>query len=363
MRFLIAIALISISITCLSQTTNIVILNSSEIQNLRSLLTKNEDLKKMRDSILTEANFALACVEKPLEIMHYEGLLNTDPKRINTVESFTNIESVITLIYASYLSENTLFDAKAKSIILSWTKTYKPTGNPINENKFNAFYWGYYLFKSQFSKNEQKLVENWMLEIAKKEMNRDYTPNNNWNAKRFKITGIIGSILNNEEIKNFAIEGFKTYIETAYFPDGTSNDLKSRDALHYHVSGITPCLSAFINLSKFDEKFDLYAFVSPSGSSIQKSVEYVVPYATGIKQRKEWTNTTVQLDKDRAAAGLAEYQPGILFDPKEAFSMFEWACYYNRDWFGIFQHKNENAFTSSWIGLLNSPLIRGNKFQ
>ncbi len=169
------------------------------------------------------------------------------------------------------------------------------------------------------------------------------------------MIGIIGSITSNDSLMRFAQRGFRTYINTAYFPDGTSADLTQRDALHYHVGGLKPMLSAAINLSKFDTLFKLYNYPAPSGASIQKSVAYVVPYARGELERPEWVNTTVALDKERAAAGLAEYQPGKLFDPKEAVPLFEWAVYYQPAWYDIVGNQ---GFTSTWVGLLNSPLVR-----
>lgn len=342
-------------ITGNSQTTNIAVLDSFEITNVRIQIEKNPGVRNLYHTIFTEAEKVLFRSPNPVKVVHYEGLLDNDSKRIETIKSFTDINDVVSLIYASYGSNNEKFALKAKEFVLAWAKTYKPTGNPINENKFNAFYWGYFLFKKHFNIQEQKLVENWLKEIAEKELGRKQTPNNNWEAKRLKIIGIIGCILNDETMKEHALSGFEKYISTSYFPDGTSIDLKTRDALHYHVSGIVPCLSAFINLSKFDSGFDLFNYISESGSSIKKSVEYVVPFAKGEKTRKEWINTTVKLDKERAAAGLEEYQPGILFNPEDAYLMFEWACYFNPDWSSIFE--NEEEFTS-WIGLLNSRLIR-----
>jgi len=85
--------------------------------------------------------------------------------------------------------------------------------------------------------------------------------------------------------------------------------------------------------------------------------EYVIPFATGTKQRREWANTTVQLDKERAAAGLEEYQPGKLFEPEKAYELFELACFYQPEWTRIFE-KNDQI--TSWIGLLNQPNIRNN---
>lgn len=341
-----------------SQVTNIVILDKDEITKLREAINTNENVKRMYDSIANCANQLLIELPRPLETIFYEGLLDNDPKRINTVKSFRDIDLAANLIYASYGNDNPEFGKKAKEILLAWANTYKSDGNTINENKLISLFWSYYRFGSGFSLSETNKVEKWMNDIAVNQMNRERTSNNNWEAKRLKIIGLIGCILKNEKYTTYSLEGFKRYISTAYFADGTSNDLRQRDALHYHIGGLKPCLSAFINLSKFDMDFELYNWESPSGSSIKKSVEYVIPYASGEKTREEWKNSKVELDKKRAATGLDKYQPGMLFDRKDAYPLIEWACYYNTDWYSILENDNFKRYTSSWIGLLNSQLIR-----
>jgi hypothetical protein len=67
----------------------------------------------------------------------------------------------------------------------------------------------------------------------------------------------------------------------------------------------------------------LYAWTTSEGGSLKRSVDFVVPYATGEKTRREWVNSTVELDRQRAAAGLPHYQPGMLFAPKDATSALE----------------------------------------
>jgi len=285
-----------------AQVTNIVILDKQEQVRLREIIGSNSEARLLYDSVAADAGASVKHVPCPLKVIHYEGLLDTDPRRINTVKSFPDIDHVATLIYAAYGSDNGMYGERANQIIMAWVKTYKPDGNTINENKFISFFWGYYVFKSHFTKQEQEEAEKWILEIALKQKNRTSTPNNNWESKRLKITGIAGAILNDKELIDYSIEGFKAYISSAYYPDGTSNDLLSRDALQYHISGLKPCLSAFINLSKFDNRFDLYAWESPTGSSVKKSVEYTLPYATGEKQRREWTHSKVELD----SAGLKQ---------------------------------------------------------
>ncbi len=338
-----------------AQTTNVVILDSGEITTLRRVISQDDRAKFLYDSVALLARSRGQDVPRPLKRLHYEGLLETNPDRIATRKSLEDMDKVINFIYASYGSKDTIFAHQTKRFVLAWADAYQPDGNPINENKFVALYWGYYLFQDYFSDRDKRKVEDWMMAIAEQEMRREHTPNNNWEAKRQKMIGITGSITDNDSLKTFAQRGFREYINTAYFPNGTSADLKQRDALHYHVGGLKPLLSAAINLSKFDTLFNLYGYTTPSGASIKKSVEYVVPYARGELTRPEWVNTTVALDKERAAAGLAEYQPGKLFDPAEALPMFEWASYYEPAWYDIIGHR---GFTSTWVGLLNSPLVR-----
>lgn len=341
------------------QITQVVILDEEEIINLKGFLEKNSKARKMYDSICGLAYTAMKVAPRPLAVLHYEGLLDSNPKRIITSKSLEDVDHVVHLIYSSYGGAIADCGKKIREIVVAWAKVYRATGNPINENKFTALLWGFYLFQDEFSTKEQKLVRSWMESIAKAEMNRDRTPNNNWQAKRLRLVGLVGHINQNEEMKNFALDGFKEFINSAYYDDGTSRDLRERDALHYHLGGVKPLLSTFINFAKFDGGFDLYHYVSPEGASIHKAVEYVVPYATGELQRKEWVNTTVLLDKQRAAAGLKKYQPGTLFEPKKALPMFEWAAFYNRDWYSsVLKETKDNLYVSSWVGLLNSPAVR-----
>ena len=338
-----------------AQTTHVVLLDSSEISTLRRAMSDDDRVRWLYDSVALLADKQITDPPRPLKKLYYEGLLPTHPNRIDTRKSLEDMDKVINFIYASYGSDDTIYAHQTKQFVLAWANAYQPEGNPINENKFMALFWGYYLFQSYFSDREQEQVVHWMMDIAEQEMNREGTPNNNWQAKRYKIIGIVGCITHNDSLKAFALRGFKEYINTAYFADGTSNDLVQRDALSYHLGGLKPLVSAFINLVAFDSAFNLYDYVSPTGASINKSVEYVVPYARGELTRKEWVNTTVALDKERAAAGLAEYQPGKLFDPEEAVSLFEWAGYYHPGWFDIV---GPQGFTARWVGLLNSPLVR-----
>lgn len=352
-------ALVMLPLLLTAQTTDIVILNQKETQRLRRLIRQDERVKAHHEIFVERAEQHLRDQPRPLGVIYYEGLLDNDPRRVDTQKSLDDVDKVVDLIYTHYGRSRKAYARKAKQFVLAWAITYQPTGNTINENKFTPLFWAYYLFRDQFSGSERERVEQWMRAIAQAQMARPTTPNNNWMAKRHKIIATAGCILNDEELIDFAINGFKEYINTAYYADGTSNDLKKRDALHYHLSGLKPAIGTFINCTPFHPGFDLFDYLAPSGASIRQSVAYAIPYVSGEKERREWTNSQVELDKRRAAAGLAKYQPGMLFDPEKGIPAFEWAGYFERGWYALLGDGSaEDNYAARWIGLLNSPLVR-----
>lgn len=344
-----------------SLITNTVILKPAEQEELRTFLSRDQKALNLYQTIKEEAIGYLNDVPNPVEVIYYEGLLDTDSSRIRTVKSLVDMNKLIAWYYASFGTIVVSFEPKIKEYVVSWAETYVPTGNTINENKFVPLFWSYFLFRDRFTDEEKMLVERWMKDIASKQLARARTPNNNWQAKRIKIIGLVGGITANQHMLDTALIWTKKYINSSLFEDGTTTDLRTRDALHYHNSGLKALLSLCINLSIFDERFHLYDDVTASGGSIRKSVDYVVPYAMGEKTHEEWVNTKIELDRRRAAAGIAKYQSGVLFDPKDAISLFELACYYDRELYQVIAHllnTQQTHYAMTWESMLNSPMIR-----
>ncbi len=149
------------------------------------------------------------------------------------------------------------------------------------------------------------------------------TTRNNWHTKRLKLIALAGTVTENAAWVRDAQAGAKIYINECLYPDGTSNDLKERDALAYHISGLFPLLVLALRLAPGT---DLFHDKGASGASLAQSVAYVRPYAAGEKTREEWRNTKVELDRRRAQAGLTKYTPGRLFEPKAAAELFALAA-------------------------------------
>ena len=338
--------------------TGIVILNQEEQARFRDLLDDHAEVKALYDSIRARADTHLSLPANPIPVIYYEGLLDTDPDRVASVESLLDINRLIDMLYAGYGSDPEYYAPKIKEIVLAWARTYLPDGNTINEHKLTPLFWAYYLLRDAYSRGERSEVESWMYDIALQEMGRVRTPNNNWQSKRMKIVGLIGGILENATMRDFVLLGIKDYIGSSYFPDGTSVDLRHRDALSYHVSGIEPLLDIFINFRVFSDDFDLYGYTSPSGSSVEKAIAYVMPFVKGEKVHEEWVNTQVQLDKERAAAGLEKYQPGTLFQPEQAMPMLRWAIYYHPGYMPMVCPGQPDG-ACHIEAVLNGPVVRG----
>ena len=84
----------------------------------------------------------------------------------------------------------------------------------------------------------------------------------------------------------------------------------------YHVSALESLLQLLQSLGP--EAAEKSGWESPSGASVKRSVAVVLPIATGEVVRVDWHQTTVQMDRDRAAAGIATIGVGLITDVEQA---------------------------------------------
>ena len=305
------------------------ILNDIQQLRLQKMVENNYQVKRVWDDLLSELDSFKNDKPHPIEVIHYEGLLDTNPDRIKTQQSLLDMNKIASFLFAYYVTNDTFYENKLKKFILNWASTYKPTGNPINENKFEPLIHSYYVIGSSFNPKEKNQVESWLKIMVAKQKAYNI-PANNWLAKHLKIMNVISLILDDDDLTDYTINKFKQYVDQNLYADGSSDDLKQRDALHYHISGLEPLMVLGIHHQLYqDEEFNFFTYTSPCKSSVKKSVQYVIPYATGEKTRKEWVNSKVDLDRRRAEAGLKKYQPGMKFDPYKAYELFVLASFFD----------------------------------
>lgn len=279
--------------------------------------TLTEANHQLRD----EADAALNRDPQPVAIILYEGHLGDHPDRIDTVGHLADISAIRALCYQWILTQDARYADAAQRYILAWATTYKPTGNPINENKLSSLISGYAYLRTRMSADDGIVVDAWLRDLARQEMKGKQTTN--WESKRIKIVALIGIALNDDILKTWAHDRYVVYLGVGLHPDGSSEDFHKRDALSYHSGGLKPLLELCLIANSNGD--DWYHAEAANGASVAKSVAFMIPYIDGTKTHAEWVTTTVQLDRQRAASGDPHYQPGRIYQPKEALGVLDLA--------------------------------------
>jgi hypothetical protein len=305
------------------------IYTTGQLSALRQRVATDTNAAAALAEIRAEADAALKLTPQALEKIEYEGLLPTDKRRQECVRRLADMRAIVLLLQAWAGSGDEHYAAAARRFILAWSAAYKPTGNPINENKLEPVLLGYFALRDGFTAEQRRSIEAWTRKLADAEAKRP-TESHNWGAKRMKLLAWCAFILDDDKLLKRVTGDIERYISTGLFPDGTSEDLKRRDAMSYHVSGLEPFLQMTTALRRLRPELpDYYRWKSPTGSSLAGSCEFVLPYARGEQVYQQWRNTAARIDRDRAAAGIAEYRPGTPFPPEQALSLIEWMIFYD----------------------------------
>ncbi|MGQ8337713.1 alginate lyase family protein [Sunxiuqinia sp. A32] len=338
-----------------SEATDIVIqpvilLNDSDCVNLQKVVTEQKDAKKLFKPLKKLASKSLKRSPSAAAEINYEGLLQDDPMKMESNQNLEDMNILQTLAYAYAVTKDAKYGLKAKAYILAWVETYKPDGNPVNENLLTPIFSSYLLIDDQFTKEEKNLTESWIRSIARKEIElgkKNPAEMGSWKSKRLKIVGLAASMFNDLDLLEYTVNGVKEYIESNLFEDGASYDLQMRDALSYHCEGLAPLLSLLLIMPS---NYDMFSYQNKAGGSVKKSVEFVLPYANGEEVYSQWQNSKVELDRVRWEHGDENYNPGSVWDPKSGLEFFVYAQFFDERYKDVIAKLStgENQPFSTW---------------
>jgi hypothetical protein len=292
---------------------------------LLALVQGDSDARSRYKELLKAASAALGREPRPIEIIRTEGLLDRDPARIATHESFKDMPRIAALSFAWLVSGDTRYAAKTRDFLVAWAGTNRASGDPIDETNLEPLIVAYDLVAAGLSASERSALGAWLgsvaaAEIAGRKAGSD-TGFNNWNSHRLKIVGLIGFVLGRPDLVDYAQRGFREQIQADLRADGSSFDFEERDALHYHCYTLEPLLS--LATAARVSGSDWFGYVAPGGASLRKSVDFLLPFVTGEKQHAEYLGSRVKFDRERAASGQPSFRPGRLFEPREARAVLE----------------------------------------
>jgi hypothetical protein len=291
-------------------------------------------VRALFDSLQAIADVAMQDEPNPIDTIRTEGLLQGDPRKTATREALEDVHKLYALAVAYCVTRQRQYLDKASVYLIAWADSNFSRGDPIDDTNLDPAIEAYDMIKSDLVPGERKRISRWFSRTADAEIHARYnqperaTSHNNWNSHRLKIVGEIGFAIDDKNLQNYAINGIKEQIGRNLLPDGSSEDFVSRDALHYHVYDLEPLLKLAIVLQRATG-VDYYTYQAPSGSSIQKSVEWLLPYLDGRMTHAEFVNSTVDFDRRRAQNGESSYKAGTLFEPKNGVEVLLLAAYFD----------------------------------
>ena len=335
-------------------------LNTNEIQKLAGLIKTDSGVKKSYAALESLADAAMNQVPNPVDTITSEGHLVTDPKKILTQKALADMNKIYALALTYKITGKQKYLQKCVEYIVAWASVNHGTGNPINDTKLDPLLEGYDLVKDEISLSKRKITETWLSGVADKEIanprfkSANKSAHNNWNSHRIKVVGMIAYVLGNENYKLFTDTSIKTQILKNLYPNGSGMDFEERDALHYHIYTLEPLLKIAVVIKRATG-IDYFTHTSFSGSSIQKSVAFLIPFLTGEQVHQEFVNSKTPFDRQRAANKEPGYTIGADFNPQTAIEVLSYAAYFEPGYSGSIKKllQTQNAYPN-WQSILNA---------
>ncbi len=331
-----------LAVTTIKASAQYVSLSDDEFTKLKTLINNDVAAKAAYEPFKNQANKALTETPDPIERITSEGKLAGDPDKIKSLIAVEDGDKIYALALAYKIDNNRVCLDKVAEYLQAWAKVNRSTGDPIDETKLESLVTGYDMVRNDVSADVRKHVDSWLRDIADGELNSKYsvpgkgTANNNWNSHRIKVITMIAYTLHNEAYSKIIQQLLTRQIAINLYADGSGYDFEERDALHYHIYTLEPLITAATIIYRATGK-DYFNYESEKGSSIKKSIDFLVPFVTGEKTHGEFLNSKTPFDRARAKNNEKDYQPGAKFKPLSGVHVLEQAAYFNPKYFAVVQ--------------------------
>lgn len=314
-------------------------LDASEVEALRELVRTDEQASDFYKRTERKATEALDDTPAPIALITSQGLLMGDPNKMASLQALQDVDKAFSLALVARLGGESRYLDKCVSFLLAWAKVNNPDGNPINETKLEDMIFGYDLIRSDVSGRDREKIDSWLSRMRDKEAahesgrNGKGTSVNNWNTHRVKMMIMINYTLKDGKYDKHVEEQLLKQMANNLNADGSTYDYHERDALNYHIFSVEPFLKAITVFKRATGK-DYFQFTSPSGGSIKKGVDFLVPYMLGTKTHKEFLNSKVDFDRKRARNNEKGFQIND-FIPGTGIPALSSAVYFDRSYLDV----------------------------
>jgi hypothetical protein len=117
---------------------------------------------------------------------------------------------------------------------------------------------------------------------------------------------------------------------------------------------LEPLISLATVIKRASSK-DFYRYLSLSGASIEKSIQFLIPFVSGDKMHPEFVNSTVEFDKKRAENKESGYEIGAPFKQTSGINVLVQASYFEPLYMDVVKKVlNTSATYPTWQVVINS---------
>lgn len=282
--------------------------------------------------IVYVADQALARTPTPRSAITTQGLMFTDQAYVESKEAKRDWLRMLALALAARHTGQSRYALAFNDYLDAWLAVYQPSNDPISETDFFYVVLAADLLRDQLGPERQRQAGRLFRRMANGYLDAGRYPpgtaRSNWQSHRIKLASLMAFVLRDEDLLRRCRQAFRQQIEHNLRPDGRVADFESRDALHYVTYSLEPLLIAALMAREHGQ--DWFAYESPSGSSLSRSLHWLADYAAGRKTHEEFRRTVVEFDRRRAAAGL----PGFsgLWNPTNAARCYQLAARLDPQW-------------------------------
>ncbi len=261
--------------------------------------------------VIAKAKAALDRPPGAIPKLHTEGTLPGKGIREISLKAKEDQPIVLNLALAWRLTGDRAYLDQAGRYLEAWADIYQPSFNPIDETGFDGLLMAYDLTEADLPAATRAKVDKLWRGMAAGYLDAmDAKPKNfetNWQSHRVKLAAMAAFQTGDAKLIERARAAFRAQITANLRADGTVFDFHERDAIHYVTYDLDPLMMAALSAKAHGE--DWFTWKSAVGANLPGALDWLAPYARGEKVHVEFANSKIQFDRDRAAAGQAEYAP------------------------------------------------------
>ncbi|MDN0081738.1 alginate lyase family protein [Crenobacter sp. SG2305] len=271
-----------------------------------------------------------AATPQAMPVLHTEGTLPHQGIYDQSVQAKRDFDYMRVLALAWRTEHDQAALDRLTVYFDAWTGVYRPSFNPIDETSMDGLIDAYSLSQADLPAATRENVRRLLRDMAEGYLARmqamrpasQGTSVNNWQSHRVKLVTLAAVALHDGHLLNAARTAFLRQLDANMRADGSVIDFEERDALHYVVYDLEPLTRAALAARAMGQ--DWLVLAGRDGQSLQKGLNWLLPYADGRKtHEEEYVHTAVKFDLQRREAGL----PGFSgqWDPKSANGLY-WAA-------------------------------------